>query len=483
MAAVTIPRLAAGVGSALVGGATVGVVVAVVTRIAPAVAVAAPLVVLAVAASVRSPRAALLGSILLVVLLEGDPQSFLGSTEAFYVPLPLIRLRASDLLVLYLLAVVVLAAWRRREPLRAPGLMTMPLVALAAAGALGVVVGITGGGDAFVIAYAFLALVTLILTPFCAVNALSPGDLVPSAGLVVGLAGVKGIEGLVGWLTAQGRQVGDTTLTFYGPMTNFLFVLVILGLLSVRLAGRRLPVAAYAAGGLAALALLLSFRRSFWIAAVLGAVLCALVGSGRRRRPLVIPAVAALALAVAWMINGGGATQSTNVVVERVQAVRPSRALASIEDRYRLEEQRNVVAEVRAAPITGLGLGVPWQARYPLSQQHVGGRDYVHLALLWFWLKLGLLGALAYVALIGTTLVASLRVWRRHGDPIVRGAALAAFGAFVGAAVAEFTGTFTGVSLRFSFFAGVIIGWLAVADQQATTAQDQPQPAADRVAS
>ena len=40
----------------------------------------------------------------------------------------------------------------------------------------------------------------------------------------------------------------------------------------------------------------------------------------------------------------------------------------------------------------GLGLGVPWTPRYPLTESYAGATGYTHVVVLWWWLKLGLPG-------------------------------------------------------------------------------------------
>ena len=68
------------------------------------------------------------------------------------------------------------------------------------------------------------------------------------------------------------------------------------------------------------------------------------------------------------------------------------------QDRYRLDELRNVTAEIRKEPITGLGLGGQWAAIHPLGIEHENGRGYTHVVALWWWMKLGILGLIAYLS-------------------------------------------------------------------------------------
>ena len=107
-------------------------------------------------------------------------------------------------------------------------------------------------------------------------------------------------------------------------------------------------------------------------------------------------------------------------VGKRLTSLSPSKLAANPEDRYRIDERRNVVAELRDHPVAGLGMAQPWAARYPLSVEHEGGRFYVHFAVLWWWLKMGILGLVAYVGVMAAGVVLGLRIWRRATDEVIR---------------------------------------------------------------
>ena len=185
-------------------------------------------------------------------------------------------------------------------------------------------------------------------------------------------------------------------------------------------------------------------------------------------------------------------TSPKSPVFSRVLSLTPTRVAANKEDRYRIDERRNVIAEIRAHPITGLGLGVPWTARYPLGIAFPDGRRYVHFTLLWWWLNLGLLGALAYLALLLVPLVMTYRVWRSPAPSVLRLPALTVFAGVVGLSLAETTGAFTGVDQRFSIGMGCLLGivgsvylaarpWLAgVPRPEPGGTETQPDDAPDR---
>jgi len=131
------------------------------------------------------------------------------------------------------------------------------------------------------------------------------------------------------------------------------------------------------------------------------------------------------------------------------------------EARYVADERANVLAELRRHPLTGLGLGVAWTAREPLGAELPGGRQYVHAAALWHWLKLGILGLAAYVALLLVAGRLAWLAWRRSSTPLHRAAGLGALCWIVAMAVVETRAAFTGVDLRHTVLLGVLLGVLA----------------------
>ena len=177
--------------------------------------------------------------------------------------------------------------------------------------------------------------------------------------------------------------------------------------------------------------------------------------------------------------SGVVGVESQTPVVERIQSLNPTRLTTNAEDRYRLDERKNVIAAIRATPLVGLGLAVPWQERYPLSvEQPGGGRLYVHMAILWYWLKLGVIGLVSYIGYVLAAIVVGIQVFRRHHDARVRLMGAAAAASFVGLAVVETTATFLGADDRMTVLAGCVVGLLAVARRDA----DAPvRPAADVV--
>jgi uncharacterized membrane protein len=93
--------------------------------------------------------------------------------------------------------------------------------------------------------------------------------------------------------------------------------------------------------------------------------------------------------------------------------------------------------------------------------EHSEGRNYVHFAALWYWLKLGILGLVAYFSLLGGSALLAWRVWRNAREPLVRAFGLASLCGFAGLLVIETTASFTGIDLRFTVLLAAQIGLLA----------------------
>jgi len=248
-------------------------------------------------------------------------------------------------------------------------------------------------------------------------------------------------------------------LTYYEPTANWLVMIALFGIVATLLARVRPPMWVLLSGPLLFASLLFSYRRSFWIAVVLGLLLVLLIGTSPMGRRLLVPTSLALGFAIWAMgsINVG----SQVPILKRVASLTPSKLESNAEDRYRLDERANVLGEIREHPLTGLGMTIPWAATVrPLSVEHEGGREYVHFAALWYWLKLGILGLVAYVGVIVGGMLLAWRGWRATRDPWMRAFSLASLCGLAGLVAIETTATFTGVDPRFTVLFATQLGLL-----------------------
>jgi O-Antigen ligase len=428
-------------------------------RYGPA-ALALPLAAVGSLALLQRARLTVALVVALMVICEGRSDDFLGFAHAMYDPLPLGPTPMEALLLLASLAVLI-DRMRSDRPLRLAGPLTVPLLLVVLATAAGAVTGAFGGIGGKDLLFAARQLAWLPIVPLLVVNVVeTERQLRGALAFGVGLALVKAALGVIGVVAGIGVVVEGATITYYEPTANWLVMLAILGVVAALLLRVRLPVWVLAGTPLLVLSLALSFRRSFWIGAVLGVLLVVLLGSRPLGRRLAVVAVVLLGVAL-WTLSLQPLDAETPLV-QRARSLEPSKVESNAQDRYRLDELQNVTTEIRHHPVTGLGLGGQWTATHPLGVNHENGRGYTHVVAFWWWLKLGILGLLAYLAVMATSMAMGWQVWRRSTDPLLSAAGLALLCGLAGAAVVETVGSFTGVDPRFTALVGAVGGLLVV---------------------
>jgi O-Antigen ligase len=423
-------------------------------------ALALPLAAVGALALLQRPRLAVGLAVGLMVVCEGRSDDFLGFTQAVYDPLPLGPTPAECLLAVAVMAVLVDRLATQR-PVRLVGPLTIPLLLVVLATAAGAVTGHFEGIGTEQMVFAARQLAWLVLVPLLVVNVVETERQVRGA-LAFGaaLAVLKATLGLIGVVAGVGVVVEGSTITYYEPTANWLVLLAILGVLAALVLRARPPAWLVAAMPLLVLSLTLSLRRSFWIGAALAILLVFALGLRPAGRQIVIVTGVLLAAAV-WFLTLQP-LQAEAPIVKRAQSLEPTKVEQNAQDRYRIDELRNVTAELREHPVTGLGLGGQWSATHPLGIEHENGRSYTHVVALWWWLKLGILGLLAYLAVMASMLAMSWQVWRRSSDPMLSAAGLAFMCGVLALAVVETVGSFTGVDPRFTALFGAVAGLVAV---------------------
>lgn len=469
-------RLATATAGLLAAGLAVGLAVAIgVTAVGTLPFVALIGAVLG-AGLLAFPRIALAALVVAITVVEGDEKGFLAGLQrtGIYQSLPGLPLAPFDLLMAGIVAAVALRAVRRRR-LVLPDPLTFPLILLGSAVIVGGVHGFFDpAGSLALLIDQGRRLAYLVLLPFVVVNLLETRrDVHLALGVGIALVVYKAATGMLGWLLGAGRTVEGTVLTYYQPLPNLLLLIFILIVGAALLSRAAPPRLTLWLTPLAIAVLILSFRRNWWIGLVLGTIVVMLAASGRRGRALVIPAGAAMVVALYIGFGALAKSESNNPIVQRAQSLDPSALQAQSDDRYRLDEQRNVAAEIRAEPVLGLGLGVPWTVRYPLSENLPGAQDYVHMALVWYWLKLGMLGLLGYLAVTFTVVSSGFRLWRTGSHAWYRAVGLGFAAAVLGLMLAETSSSFTGVEARstilFATGAGIVCVLLRISASEASS--------------
>ena len=439
---------------------------ALVRKLGP-VGLIAPLLLLAVVLLLLNPRVALGLLIVVTILFESSSPNILHfTTEQIHDPLPGHYSVVELLMVLAICSVVVEAIRGRRVPLRpAPFGPAIALVVVALL--IGSIVGHFAGAGFNAITEEIRPVLPLIIIPWLTINVVrDKRDVRRGIFMVGGLTVVKAVLGLLGVVAGVGVGADGSIITYYEPAANWLAMLYVLVILASLVGRVRLRRLARWLALLVLLSLVLSLRRSFWIGGVAAIPVLLVIAMPPVGRRLLIPATAILVAAVWITINAGVVTESQTPIAQRIHSLTPSRLASNAEDRYRIDERKNVMAQIRASPLVGLGLAIPWQERYPLSVENPGARQYVHMAILWYWLKFGVAGVLAYLAYMLTMIVVGIRVFRSHPDPLVRIAAAGAAAGIVGLMVVETTATFIGSDPRTTILVGFVAGMLSVALSQ-----------------
>lgn len=406
--------------------------------------------------------------IVLTVLVEGrDAAPIFPDAAAIYdraaggvIPL--------ELLTLLMLVAVGIDVLRRRE-LLLPEPLTFPLVALAMAILFGLTMGYFEGASVGDMAAVLRRLLNLVIFPLVVVNVVrTRAALRIAVSVVVTLALIKAVVGLAsvvgGFGFASENPGGGTTiLTYYESTANWVLTLFVLGFVAALTTRARMPWWAWAAAPLSLASLVLSYRRSFWIGASVGLMLVVLLGSGRFGRRVVLPLVVVVSIGLALTLSGHVVTEQQSPLIKRAQSLDPTKLKTNKEDRYRIDERRNVLADIGDHPITGLGIARGWEERYPVSVERKGSREYVHFAALWYWLHLGILGLAAYLGLFGAAIVCGYGLWKQGAEPWLRAIGLGFIGSLAALMIAETTASFTGVEVRATIVVGAALGLLAAA--------------------
>ena len=167
-----------------------------------------------------------------------------------------------------------------------------------------------------------------------------------------------------------------------------------------------------------AIALAITFSRGYWVAMVI-ALCCAyyFMPSAKRRRLIFYLGSMALvgALAIAFLM-GPLIIDILSAMGDRLGSVFTTKLDLSF--RNRLVESSAVLDEIIASPIWGYGLGYYYNFQ-PLIP-YLTPTWYVHNVYLYFWLKLGIFGLVAFLLWYGMVLYHAYFCVRRLSDPFLQ---------------------------------------------------------------
>jgi O-antigen ligase len=450
--------------AAVVGGLIAGLCFAAAINRAGAIGALAPAIAILALILLRYPGVVLTVLVGATILIEPSDKGLLPTSNRLYEVIGHI-VTPLDLLVFAALAgVLIRFAVEGKRP-TGPAPLTAPLALLALATLSGIVTSHFAashvpGGEIY---HRAMNDVYIIALPILFVNLVRTREALRAC-LVAGaaLAAIKGVSGLYAVVVGSGMSLESDTVSYLDPTGNLVMMVFLFGVAAAAIRRIQLPPWVVLSTPIVLAALFLSYRRSFWLAALFGIAIAVIIGSRYRLRTVLAMAGVAVILgvvAVGFVHRNEGQTE--NPLVERVQTLNPVGEDTKKGDQYRNDERASVIATIEEHPFTGVGLGQQWKAHGPLAESHP--RDYVHFAILWFWLELGPLGVLAYLSLLAMMAWTGFRVFSQSPDPLIQCGAIAGVATVVGLFIVELTTTFTAVDPRYSLVVGAIAGWLAAA--------------------
>jgi hypothetical protein len=227
------------------------------------------------------------------------------------------------------------------------------------------------------------------------------------AQIFVAIMAGYGLDQLVSYASGGGE------IAFYGRTTTgdhatLEFMVAAVGVSMAMLRTRRTRALWWAGITIGTAVVVLAFRRYAWIElAIVFAAFVALSGASRRRYVISIAGVAVagvLTVALTWSaLDWGGRFASLDPTQTGAQNVYATTNQGHIDDILDGWDQ------VRANPVTGLGVGVLYHPTR--TARWKGDAGMVHNAPIEVWIKFGILGLLVF---IGTYVVLFRDIWRRR---------------------------------------------------------------------
>jgi hypothetical protein len=281
--------------------------------------------------------------------------------------------------------------------------------------------------------------------------------------------GVVAVVVLANWLMGGGHELFDqVTPVFYWPalfMTLFSALVLSsawLGGLNTLDSTRRLgvPMGAIASS----LVIALSFRRSFWLAWLVGMIVVATFAKRAGRLPLRRTVIlVGFSVLVVWIAV---AAFGADVLSERLASFYPtSESIYSATNQDHIDDIGEGLSQIKSSPILGIGMGRTYE-----TPSLVGWKETsfeVHNALVQVWLKFGMFGLIAYLGFHWSWIRASLKV--AVTDPTVR-AAHAGVGAYlIGQLVGTLTQTWVYGRFQMGIHLGVLLACLLVTPSYLTS--------------
>jgi O-antigen ligase len=280
-----------------------------------------------------------------------------------------------------------------------------------------------------------------------------------SAGISIG----DYAHGIGGEATFASGALRVDSATFLLPLLASVWALALLAYAPTRqLRWATLCLAAVALTGL-----FFTFSRGAWLALLVGgSLVVVLLRPSRRIRALgwLMPLIVVAAASVV-VLNSMSTRQVANPLaagLNRLTSIGQYRN--DVSSRYRVAEWNAALEEIKERPLTGIGLGTSvrfWSPMFSPASNAYGSTFttfYIHNSYLWFALKIGLVGAFVFFALIARVAWMAVAGFWRADDAREEMVQLACLGSLVAALVLSVTGPHLNVDSATPAVAALIAG-------------------------
>jgi O-antigen ligase/polysaccharide polymerase Wzy-like membrane protein len=283
--------------------------------------------------------------------------------------------------------------------------------------------------------------------------------------------GIKGVQGVINAIALEGQIPRPEAILAHEEAVFFGIFIVLVAALWVFGDKGRLRIFCTVILPFVLYADLANNRRTTWLIVAIGLILLGVLAYVRlpeRRRFLTTAAVVTL---VVGSVYTSIFWNSTSVLAQ------PARSISSVfapnprdqsSNIYRVLEDQNLQLNILNSFPFGEGFGVPIQYRIPI--QDLSGNDptvkYVpHDTLLWVWLRLGVVGFIAFWMLIGAILMKAswLARWGDRGTALVATVVIAAVVAYLVEGTYDYGFYWLRVAMLIGILAGTIEGMRATA--------------------
>jgi hypothetical protein len=339
--------------------------------------------------------------------------------------------RPIGFLFLFMLAILIVLQLARRKSALRGGPLILPFGLFMLCVVLGVVHGLTSGGQVKVIVVEVRPLWYLFVSYLLAYNLISSSKHVRAFFWIVILAaGVKGLQGLYLYIgILKGSLAGHDELMAHEDSFFFVSLLLIIVLFCWQHRHRAQLIAALLVLVPVVISLVANQRRSDYIALLLGLIVSwslIFVMKPQARKMLKRSALITLVIGGSYVVafshnQGAFASPARSVIAVFSPSKQDIRDVQS--NLYRVTENHDLRYTELQNPILGAGFGKPFLTPWPLIDISADDQYYnyiPHNTIYWIWMRLGPVGYLLLWYLFGSIIVRGSVIVRNLRDPYLQ---------------------------------------------------------------